>query len=290
MSVFLSKSCLSRYLISAALFLTSVIASLQTQAGMDADTRALVEAAMAGDHRSEENRARDAYRRPLETLDFLGLDSAMTVVEIWPGGGWYSEILAPVLQDDGRFYAAQFDMNGPFGYQRRGLGAFLSKAGASPDIYRDMVITEFEMPYKIDIAPRGSVDMILTFRNVHNLVMEYNGGGRYVDLAFQVMFDTLKPGGILGVVDHEWDDADTEDPLSANGYISRARTIAFAEKAGFELTGESEILHNPRDSKDHPEGVWTLPPSYALGEKDRTTYEAIGESDRFLLKFVKPAG
>ena len=146
------------------------------------------------------------------------------------------------------------------------------------------------MPYKIDIAPQGSVDMILTFRNVHNLVMEYNGSGRWTDLAFQVMFDTLKPGGILGVVDHEWDDVETEDPLSANGYISRARTIAFAEKAGFELAGESEILHNPRDTKDHPAGVWTLPPSYAKGDEDRARYEAIGESDRFLLKFVKPAG
>jgi predicted methyltransferase len=213
----------------------------------------------------------------------------MTVVEIWPGGGWYSEILAPVLKSDGRFYAAHFDINGPLGYQRRGLGAFLTKAGAAPDIYGDMLITEFEMPYKIDIAPRGSVDMILTFRNVHNLVMEYNGSGRYADLAFQVMFDTLKPGGILGVVDHEWDDVESEDPLAANGYISRARTIAFAEKVGFELAGESEILHNPRDTKDHPAGVWTLPPSYARGDEDRAKYEAIGESDRFLLKFVKPA-
>jgi predicted methyltransferase len=257
---------------------------------MDSDTRSLVEAAMAGEHRSAVNRARDEYRKPLETLEFLGLDAGMTVVEIWPGGGWYSEILAPVLQEKGRFYAAQYDLNGPFGYQRRGLGAFLSKAGAAPDIYRDMVITEFEVPYKLDIAPRGSVDMILTFRNVHNLVMEYNGGGRWADLTFQVMFDTLKPGGILGVVDHEWDDVENEDPLSANGYISRARTIAFAEKAGFELAGESEILHNPRDTKDHPAGVWTLPPSYAKGDEDRAKYEAIGESDRFLLKFVKPAG
>ncbi len=280
----------SRSFTSLLLLAACSIGSLTATAEMNSTTRSLVEAAIAGEHRSAENKARDEYRKPLQTLDFLGLDSGMTVVEIWPGGGWYSEILAPVLQADGRFYAAQFDINGPFGYQRRGLGAFLTKAGAAPDIYRDMVITEFEMPYKIDIAPQGSVDMILTFRNVHNLVMEYNGGGRWTDLAFQVMFDTLKPGGVLGVVDHEWDDVENEDPLSANGYISRARTIAFAEKAGFELAGESEILHNPRDSKDHPAGVWTLPPSYARGDEDRAKYEAIGESDRFLLKFVKPAG
>ena len=284
MSRFSSKA------IAACLLSAAAALSLSAQAEMNAATRTLVESAINGEHRSAENKARDQYRKPLETLDFLGLDSTMTVVEIWPGGGWYSEILAPVLKDDGRFYAAQFDINGPFGYQRRGLGAFLSKAGADPDLYRDMVITEFEMPYKIDIAPRGSADMILTFRNVHNLVMEYNGGGRHADLAFQVMFDTLKPGGVLGVVDHEWDDAETEDPLSANGYISRARTIAFAERAGFELAAESELLHNPRDSKDHPAGVWTLPPSYARGDEDRARYQAIGESDRFLLKFVKPAG
>jgi len=280
----------STFTATCLLILGGAVAGLPAQAEMNTSTRMLVEAAISGDHRSAENKARDEYRKPLETLDFLGLESGMKVVEIWPGGGWYSEILAPVLKDDGQFYAAQFDINGSFGYQRRGLGAFLTKAGAEPDIYRDMVITEFEMPYKIDIAPRGSVDMILTFRNVHNLVMEYNGGGRYADLAFQVMFDTLKPGGILGVVDHEWDDVENEDPLSANGYISRARTIAFAEKAGFQLAGESEILHNPRDSKDHAAGVWTLPPSYAKGDEDRAKYAAIGESDRFLLKFVKPAG
>ena len=275
---------------SAFLLFAAAAISQLVSAEMNDATRSLVEAAIAGDHRSDDNKARDKYRKPLETLDFLGLDAGMTVVEIWPGGGWYSEILAPVLQTDGRFYAAQFDINGPFGYQRRGLGAFLTKAGAAPDLYRDMVITEFEMPYKIDIAPKRGVDMILTFRNVHNLVMEYNGGGKYADLAFQVMFDTLKPGGILGVVDHEWDDVDNEDPNSENGYISRARTIAMAEKAGFELAAESEILHNPKDSKDYPAGVWTLPPSYARGDEDREKYAAIGESDRFLLKFVKPAG
>ena len=283
---------MSRFSTTASAFLLFAAAAISqlVSAEMNDATRSLVEAAIAGDHRSDDNKARDKYRKPLETLDFLGLDAGMTVVEIWPGGGWYSEILAPVLQTDGRFYAAQFDINGPFGYQRRGLGAFLTKAGAAPDLYRDMVITEFEMPYKIDIAPQGSVDMILTFRNVHNLVMEYNGGGKYADLAFQVMFDTLKPGGILGVVDHEWDDVDNEDPNSENGYISRARTIAMAEKAGFELAAESEILHNPKDSKDYPAGVWTLPPSYARGDEDREKYAAIGESDRFLLKFVKPAG
>lgn len=257
-------------------------------ATMNPETRASVEAAIAGEHRTDANRARDRYRKPLETLDFLGFDRTMTVVEIWPGVGWYTEILAPVLQNEGLFYAAQYSPNGPYGYQRRGLGAFLSKLGGTPDLYRDVVVTEFDLPYSLEIAPRGSADMVLTFRNVHNFTMDLYDGGAHARLGFQAMFDALKPGGVLGVVDHEWDDPDNEDPLSANGYISRARTVALAEAAGFELAGASEILKNPKDTKDYAPGVWALPPSFVLGDEDRERYAAIGESDRFLLKFVKP--
>jgi predicted methyltransferase len=258
-------------------------------AAMDDHTHALVSTAIEGKHRSEQNRARDVYRKPLETLAFFGLSSDMTVVEIWPGGGWYSEILAPVLKDEGLFYAAQYDPNGPYGYQRRGLGAFLTRLGNDPDIYRNVVITRFDLPYALEIAPRGSADMVLTFRNVHNLYMDLYGGGVYAHLAFQAMYDALKPGGVLGVVDHRWDDPDTEDPLSANGYISVQRTVALAESAGFKLDASSDLLANPKDSKDHPSGVWTLPPSYALGDENRQRYTDIGESDRFVLRFVKPA-
>ena len=265
------------------------LASAPAMADMNAETRALVETAIAGDHRSDANKARDPYRKPLETLEFLGLDAGMTVIEIWPGAGWYSEILAPVLKDDGLFYAAQYNPNGPYGYQRRGLGAFLSKLGGNPDMYRDVVITEFDLPYALEIAPRGSADMILTFRNVHNLVMEIYDSGAHARLAFQAMYDALKPGGVLGIVDHEWDDPETEDPLSENGYISKARTVALAESAGFELAEDSDLLKNPKDTKNYPAGVWSLPPSLALGDEDRERYIAIGESDRFLLKFVKPA-
>ena len=278
-----------RFSLILAMIALIVAATAPARADMDSHTRSLVEAAIDGAHRSAGNRARDPYRKPLETLDFLGLNARMTVVEIWPGAGWYSEILAPVLKDEGVFYAAQFDPNGPYGYQRRGLGAFLTRLGSTPDLYRQVIVTTFDPPYHLEIAPAGSADMVLTFRNVHNLVMDLYGGGRYADLAFQAMFDALKPGGVLGVVDHEWDDETTEDPLSANGYISRARTIALAEAVGFELAGASEVLKNPKDSKDHPAGVWTLPPSFALGDEERAKYEAIGESDRFLLKFVKPA-
>jgi len=273
-------------------FLAALIATLTVplaaQADLDDTTAQRLGEAIAGDHRSEANRARDPYRKPFETLEFLGLRSDMTVVEIWPSSGWYSEILAPVLKDEGTFYAAQFNPNGPYAYQRRGLGAFLSKLGKDPELYQEVIVTEFELPYSLRMAPAGSADLVLTFRNVHNLVMESNGSGRYADLAMQAAFDALKPGGVFGVVDHEWDDPETEDPLARNGYISRERTVALAEAVGFELAAASEILHNAKDSKDHPSGVWTLPPTLALGEKDRDKYLAIGESDRFLLKFVKP--
>lgn len=257
-------------------------------AAFDDTTRTLLATAISGEHRSDANKARDIYRKPFETLEFLGLRSDMTVVEIWPGAGWYSEILAPVLKDNGQFYAAQYDPNGPYGYQRRGLGAYLTKLGTNPDLYRRVTITKFDLPYALRIAPSASADMVLTFRNVHNWVMELYGSGAYANLAFQATFDALKPGGVLGIVDHNWDDISNEDPLAANGYISKARTIELAEKAGFEFVSESSILHNDKDTKDYESGVWTLPPSYALGDEGRDRYTAIGESDRFLLKFIKP--
>ena len=256
----------------------------------NAETDVLLKAAINGEHRSPDNKARDRYRKPLETLIFLGLRADMTVVEIWPGAGWYTEILAPVLKDKGKLYAAQYDPNGPYGYQRRGLGAFLTRLGSNPDLYRGVTITEFDLPYKLRMAPAESADMVLTFRNVHNWVMDLYGSGAFAELAFQATFDALKPGGVLGIVDHRWDSADDEDPLAKNGYISQARTITLAQSVGFELVAESDILSNPKDTKDYESGVWTLPPSLALGDKGKERYLAIGESDRFLLKFVKPAG
>jgi predicted methyltransferase len=259
-------------------------------ADLDEATETLLNATIGGEHRSVANKQRDAYRKPLETLSFLGLRSDMNVVEIWPGGGWYSEILAPILKDNGRFYAAQFSLNGRYGYQRRGLGDFMTKLGGAPDLYRDVIVTQFDLPYQLQIAPPESADMVLTFRNVHNLVMSIYDGGAYAELAFQAMFDALKPGGILGIVDHQWDDVANEDPLAENGYISKERTVAFAESVGFELVAESDLLRNPKDTKDHPGGVWTLPPTLALGNENREHYLAIGESDRFLLRFRKPSG
>jgi predicted methyltransferase len=258
-------------------------------ASFDPATAAAVDAAINGEHRSAEQKARDAWRKPREVLEFLGFESDMTVVEIWPGAGWYTQILAPALKDRGALYAAAAHPNDPYGFQRRAFGTFMKMMGDDPDLYRRVVVTTLSLPYHLEIAPRGSADMVLTFRNTHNWVMNLFGGGKYAVLPYQAIYDALKPGGILGVVDHRWPDPASEDPVAANGYISRERVVATAESVGFELTGESDLLANPKDTRDHEGGVWSLPPNLALGEKDRERYKAIGESDRFLLKFVKPA-
>jgi predicted methyltransferase len=257
------------------------------EATLDAATAQALDAAIAGDHRSEANKARDKYRHPKETLAFFGFRSDMTVVEIWPGGGWYTEILAPALKGKGKLYAAQYGVNPPFAYQRRYFGVFMTRLGTDPDPYGAITVTSLDFPYELELAPRGSADLVLTFRNVHNWLGEGYGADS-ARLGFVAMFDALKPGGILGIVDHRWPDPDNEDPLAANGYVSEDRVIRAAEAAGFEFAGRSDVNRNPKDTHDHPQGVWTLPPTLALGEQDRDTYLGIGESDRFTLKFVKP--
>ena len=248
-----------------------------------------LDAALAGAHRSAANKARDRYRHPKETLEFFGLRPNMTVVEVWPGPGWYTEVLAPVLRDRGKLYVAQYGAAPPFPYQQREMDALAAKMRAAPDVYRSVTPTALNLfANELEIAPAGTADLVVTFRNVHNWFQEGYGPPNAAELAFKAMFDALKPGGVLGVVDHRWPDPTTEDPRARNGYISERRVVEYAEKAGFELVGGSHVNDNPLDTHDHPEGVWTLPPDFALGERDREKYLRIGESDRFTFKFAKP--
>lgn len=275
-------------LAGSAVFLAAVALPPGTaQAQQESDAVAALDAAIAGEHRSDENRARDRYRHPKETLLFFGFRPDMTVVEMLPGsGGWYTEILAPALKDQGKLYAAHGGMNSG-GYYRRSLGAFLTKIGSAEDIYDDVTVTTLAFPHELEVAPRGTADLVVTFRNVHNW---YSSDAPYdtVTLGFQAMYDALKPGGVLGVVDHRWPDPETAEANIDSGYVSPERTIAIAESVGFRYVGSSDVNANPKDTHDHPRGVWTLPPTLTLGEQDRDKYLEIGESDRFTIKFVKP--
>jgi predicted methyltransferase len=270
--------------VAAAALLAAAVVSAQT---LDADTSAALDAAMAGAHRSDRNRARDAYRHPKETLAFFGLRRDMTVVEIWPGGGWYAELLAPVLKDSGKYYAAQYGDNAAFDYQKEEMAALAAKQARYPEVFGEMEFTSMWAPNNLAIAPAASADLVLTFRNVHNWFD--SGYGQDPAQVFSAFFVALKPGGVLGVVDHRWPDAATEDPAARNGYISEERVIALAEAAGFQFVARSDINRNPKDTHDHPNGVWTLPPDLGVPEGvDPQKYVDIGESDRLTLKFVKP--
>jgi predicted methyltransferase len=274
--------------VSAALTLLVVAPARSDAQALDAATSATLDAALAGEHRSEANKARDRYRHPKETLEFFGLRSDMTVVEIWPASGWYTDVIAPVLRDGGKLYAAQYGENPPFDYQRHELEIFRDKI-ADTDVYGDVEITALAFPDELEIAPPGSADLVVTFRNAHNWFDPGYGPPNAPELAFAAMYEALKPGGVLGIVDHRWPDPATEDPQAANGYLSEQRVIEYAEAAGFELVASSDVNRNPRDTHDHPNGVWTLPPDLAVrDEADRARYLQIGESDRLTLKFVKP--
>lgn len=239
--------------------------------------------AVAAATRTPTNVARDKYRHPKETLTFFGVEPDDTVVEIWPGGGWYTEILAPYLASGGgRLYAAAPNW---------GLNGINKLKAANAGVYGAIQTADFPA---FDAAatrvPDGTADVVLTFRNVHNWRMGYRRDDKadYSAEAFRQMYAMLKPGGVLGIADHRLpEDADAERERSS-GYIKVSTVKRLAEEAGFQLAATSEINANPKDTADWQEGVWTLPPSLTLGDKDREKYLAIGESDRMTLKFVKP--
>ena len=249
------------------------------------DVEMLLDQAIAGDHRTDANRARDRYRHPKETLQFFGLKPDMTVVEIWPAAGWFTEVLAPVLRDQGRFYAARsaVSVGTPSDFVKERDKNFLAKLAARSDVYGKAVPTEILAPALLEPAPPGSADMVLTFRNVHNWAK-----AGFADAMFKAFFDTLKPGGVLGVEEHRAKPGTSFEAQVKSGYMTEQFVIETAEKAGFRFVARAEINANPRDTKDYAGGVWTLPPTLRLGDQDKEKYLAIGESDRMTLKFIKP--
>lgn len=251
----------------------------------DAATAAALDAALKGAHRSDANKARDVYRHPRETLTFFGLRQEMTVVELWPGsGGWYTEVLAPILRSKGKLYAAHIDPDTASQGARDGLKSYRDKLAADPEIYGKVVVTALG-PAATEIAPEGSADLVVTFRNIHNWMAR-----DWAAKAFGAAFKALKPGGVFGVVEHRGNPAVPQDPKAASGYVNEDHAVRMIEAAGFKLVARSEVNANPKDTKDYEHGVWTLPPNFRLGDQDRAKYAAIGESDRFTLKFVKPGG
>lgn len=242
--------------------------------------------AVEAPHRTPAFRERDRYRHPLETLEFFGVEPAMTVVELWPGAGWYTEILAPYLRARGSYIAAVFPLADQTpAYQQRLNQTLLDKLRADPARYDRAQLTALGPPDRWQIAPDGSADRVLTFRNVHNW-ME----GGYAEQVFAAAYRALKPGGVLGVVEHRAAPGTPLEQMKTSGYVTEAEVHRLAEAAGFLFLSASEVNANPKDTKDYPKGVWTLPPRLALGEQDRDKYLAIGESDRMTLRFVKPGG
>ena len=236
---------------------------------------------IAGSWRSDKNKARDQYRHPKETLEFFGLKPGDTLIEITPGGGWYAEILAPLMKGNGAYVAAVAKPKNPNGEAAQDQSGLKKKFADDAAEYGEAKIVEFDGQAP-NFGPPGSADMVVTFRNVHNWV----SAGTAPQM-FKAFFDVLKPGGVLGVEDHRAADGADVEQSKEKGYLPQDYVIKLATDAGFKLKAKSEINANPKDTKDYEKGVWTLPPSLALGDKDKDKYLAIGESDRMTLKFVK---
>jgi predicted methyltransferase len=237
-------------------------------------------AAIASTVRLPDAVARDAVRHPAEELTFLGLASNQTVVELWPGGGYWTDILGPYLAPHGHYYVA---VATPVGTgATSSLAKWRARFIGQPDHYGNITETTLDAEH-FDIAPPDSADLVLTFRNLHNWM-----DGGFAPQAFAACFRALKPGGIFGIEEHRGRNDQPQDPKADNGYVREDYAIALAKQAGFQLIGSSEMLANVRDSKDWVDGVWTLPPTLSQGEKDRARYIAVGEADNFLLKFRKP--
>lgn len=277
-------------IILLSLFVAACTPTANDNAGVveQAASETLVEAfaaAAVGDHRSAKHIARNAYRHPVETLDFFGIQPGMTVMEISPGGMWYTEILAPALKGRGQLIVAGYDVDieGQPDYRYRQQKEMEQRFAQQPAHYSEVEIVKFSPPDSVQLGNSNSVDAVVTFRNFHGWIRD-----GIAESNLEAFFEVLKPGGILGVVQHRTDTMTLLPSGKINGYVSEEAVIELAEAAGFTLDAKSEINANAKDSHQHPKGVWTLPPSLRLGEQDRDKYLAIGESDRMTLRFRKP--
>jgi predicted methyltransferase len=244
---------------------------------------AKLHAAVAGSVRTDRERARDAYRHPLETLEFFGLRDDQAVIELWPGGGYYTAILAPVLDGRGKLTVTHFDPRGDAKSEDTSEAQWiLGRLDKNPEVFAKVARRQIATK-ELSFGPDASADLVLTFRNVHNWIDEGCDGA-----VFAAAFRVLKTGGVLGVEEHRGKPGMTIPQIKDSGYVPEDVVIDEAQRAGFRLAAKSEINANPKDTKDYPKGVWTLPPTLANKDVDRDQYLAIGESDRMTLKFVKP--
>lgn len=273
------KTLIKTSLISLVLGATAISCS-----GNDSDVQvneALL-AAISGDHRSADNRTRDDYRSPYQTLSFFGVEPHHTVIEAWPGGGWYTEILAPYLKDSGTLIAATYDRSPEplAGWMAGSNASFARLIDSNPSLYADVIISEQLTQGQSRIVEPATADVILDFRNAHNWL------GMGAENVVKAWHEALKSGGIVGITDHRWP-AD-QPAIPGNGYIHEQTLIDLMTANGFTYVDSSEVNANPRDPKDHPNGVWMLPPNLrGLSDEDRPRFQAIGESDRMTLKFMK---
>jgi predicted methyltransferase len=263
--------------------LISLLVSVPVSAGCT-DLGERVGKAMEGEHRSDTNIARNQYRHPVETLEFFGIEDGMTVMEIWPSGGWYTEILAPVMRDHGKLVIATWDpeVEGQASYRYSLPKNMQETFSKHPDVYDQVEVEYFSPPESASLGEAGSVDVVVTFRNTHGWV----GAGQAQEI-FNEFARVLKPGGILGVVQHRAAEGSDLTETAKKGYVSEAAVKAFATEAGLTFDAASEVNANPGDTKDYAKGVWTLPPSLTLGDTDKDKYIGIGESDRMTLRFRK---
>jgi predicted methyltransferase len=268
--------------LAAAAGIALLIAACATGSSRQSTTEDLL-TILGGPQRSEANRARDVYRHPKDTLLFFGLRPEMKVLEVWPEPGWYTEILAPLLRDKGQYYAAVIAAEPGNKYVTERLEEFRQKLAAAPAVYDRVTVVTFPDD-GADVVPPGTLDMVVTFRNIHNWMSRGTA-----EQAFRTMYRALKPGGVLGVSEHRGNPEVPQDLRAKSGYVNEDFAVRLIEAQGFRLVAKSEINANQKDTKDYEQGVWTLPPTYRLGEKDHDKYAAIGESDRFTLRFVKPA-